>query len=405
MNKNFTYNIDEDGMEDYEEYIEDKGQSESENSVSDSEETSKKKSKKIKQRGNINKMYCEAIDWIDEFREEDKKLEKEKVVNSELLPWVEKFRPKKLSEVISHESTITTLQKFVQNNYFPHLLLSGPPGTGKTSAIMACAREMYGNSYSSMVLDINASEERGIEVVRNKIKEFICSKATFVQKKSMAFKLVILDEADAMTIDAQAMLVSFIERYSINVRFCLICNYIKKISQAIQSRCTIFKFSPLSKEDITKKINEVVEFNKIKITNDGIDTLIKTSRGDMRKVLNVLQVTSMAHEEVTSDTITTCIGYPTPNDMDKIFKLLTLKSYNECLTELEKLIEKNGYALTDIITELTDIIISKFMNKSIDQNKVSVILSNMRNIEMNLTLCPNENVQLTGLIGLFKLVY
>ena len=322
-----------------------------------------------------------------------------------MLPWVEKFRPKTLDDVISHEVTISTLKQFVKNKYFPHLLLSGPPGTGKTSAIMACARELYKDNYSLMVLDINASEERGIEVVRNKIKDFICAKGTFLQQKSSTFKLVILDEADAMTTDAQAMLVSFMEHYSINVRFCLICNYIKKICPAIQSRCTIFKFSPLNEADITKKIKEVCISSKTNITSDGIETLIKTSKGDMRKVLNTLQVTSMAHEIVNSDTITTCIGYPTPADMDSMYTLLTQKSYDECRHEINKMVEQNGYSLSDIITELTNIVTKNFMNGTVSQNKYILILTSMRNIETNLTLCPNESIQLMGLVGLFKLAF
>lgn len=409
MSLTFSNEQDNDGIEDYDEHVEVSlfSSDNENNSENNSEESIKKKNKKGKKREDIRQSYNDVLDWIEDFRNDDIRLEKEQKIqpDNKLLPWVEKFRPKTLDDVISHEIIINTLRQFIENNYFPHLLLSGPPGTGKTSAIMACARQLYGTNYSLMVLDINASEERGIEVVRNKIRDFICTKAIFLPEKSSTFKLVILDEADAMTYDAQAMLVSFIERYSVNVRFCLICNYIKKISQSIQSRCTTFKFSPLTKNDIMKKINDVTEQNKIKISKDGIDTLIKTSKGDMRKVLNVLQVTSMGHTSITSESITSCIGYPTPNNMTQIYTQLTTKSFNECLKNLEQIVEKNGYAITDIISELTDMIINKFMNKSIDQAKIISILTNMRDIEMNLTLCPNENIQLAGLVGIFKLVF
>lgn len=418
MSSKFVEDIENEGIEDYEEYEEkNKSSTESDtdtdsnsgdsNPNEETSATSTKKGKKAKKRVNIKQSYDEVLDWIEDFRNDDIRLEKEQRTqpNNELLPWVEKFRPKTLNDVISHEIIINTLKQFIKNSYFPHLLLSGPPGTGKTSAIMACARELYGSNYSLMVLDINASEERGIEIVRNKIRDFICTKAIFLQEKSSTFKLVILDEADAMTYDAQAMLVSFIERYSVNVRFCLICNYIKKISQAIQSRCTTFKFSPLSKANMVEKINDVVKQNKIKISPDGIDTLIKTSKGDMRKVLNVLQVTSMGNANITSKSITSCIGYPTPDDMTYIYKQLTTGTFNNCLNNIENMVEKNGYAISDIISELTDIVISKFMNKLIDQAKIISILANMREIEMNLTLCPNDNIQLAGLVGLFKLVF
>lgn len=430
----FANIAEDDGIDDYDEYKDtiseknlntdvsdasDGSDSESSNgenssdSGSDSDLDSDKKKSKIKKiKIDLSRAYDDMIDWIDEFKEhcDDDDDDNDEIAepnnkNSVLLPWVEKFRPKTLNDVISHEIIVATLKKFIENKYFPHLLLSGPPGTGKTSAIMACARQLYAENYSLMVLDINASEERGIEVVRNKIKDFICTKGIFLQQKSSAFKLVILDEADAMTPDAQAMLVSFMEQYSLNVRFCLICNYIKKISQAIQSRCTVFKFSPLSKADITKKIKEVCKSSNTTITTDGIETLIKTSKGDMRKVLNTLQVTSMAHKIVNSTNITTCIGYPTPSDMTKIYDSLRSKSYNISVNDLIQLVEHNGYSLSDVITELTVIVTEKFIAGEITQQSYISILKNMRNIETNLTLCPNESVQLIGLVGLFKLAF
>lgn len=409
----FSRNIDDDGMDDYEEIksnvsLDDNDEctdfdKKSDNKSDQNESPNKKKSTK-RSKMDLTEAYDDMVNLMDEFKKKDTDVEHVSG-NPELLPWVEKFRPKTLNDVISHEVIISTLKQFVKNNYFPHLLLSGPPGTGKTSAIMACARELYKDNYSLMVLDINASEERGIEVVRNKIKDFICAKGTFLHQKSSVFKLVILDEADAMTNDAQAMLVSFMEHYSINVRFCLICNYIKKICPAIQSRCTVFKFSPLTKADITKKIKEVCNSNNTNITNDGIETLIKTSKGDMRKVLNTLQVTSMAHNIVNSETITTCIGYPTPSDMNNIYNYLTQKSYDICVYEVNKIVEQNGYSLSDIVTELTNIVTEHFMNGIVSQNKYISILTSMRNIETNLTLCPNESIQLMGLVGLFRLAF
>ena len=151
---------------------------------------------------------------------------------SSTLPWVEKYRPKDLNELIAHEEIISVLNKLIESNKLPHLLFHGPPGTGKTSTIKACAKKMFGEHISSMVLELNASDDRGIDVVREQIKEFAGTKKLF----STGVKLVILDEADAMTQDAQAALRRVIEKYTSNTRFCLICNYVNKIMPALQSR-------------------------------------------------------------------------------------------------------------------------------------------------------------------------
>lgn len=377
--------------------------SDSDEQQSDSDIHNKKKKKKKNKKINILKMNKDAMDWIEEFKEShvDEKPKKE-IKN---LPWIEKFRPNTLSDVISHENIISALNKLIQKKQFPHLLLSGPPGTGKTSTIMACARELYKENYSLMVLEINASEERGIEVIRNKVREFISTKGVFLANNTSMFKLVILDEADAMTSDAQALLVNVIEKFTHNVRFCLICNYIKKINPLVQSRCITFKFSPLNKENISIKLKNIADQLHIKLEQNGIDTIIKISRGDMRRVLNIFQATSMAYNIVNSINVTKCIGYPSEIHMQIIYNDLIKKKFDDAYNDINSLISKNGYCLTDIITELTDIIINNFINKKISQQDVIVLLSKMKNIEMNLTMCPNESIQLMGLVGLFKLVW
>jgi len=204
---------------------------------------------------------------------------------AENLPWVEKYRPATLEDVISHKEIVTTIDKLINANKLPHLLFYGPPGTGKTSTILACARKMYGKNFRSMVLELNASDDRGIDVVRQQIKDFASTRKIF----STGVKLVILDEADAMTNPAQAALRRVIEKYTTNTRFCLICNYINKIIPALQSRCTRFRFGPLKNDMVMPRLEHVIKQEGIEVTQDGIKALLAISNGDMRKILNILQ--------------------------------------------------------------------------------------------------------------------
>ncbi len=197
------------------------------------------------------------------------------------LPWVEKYRPGGLQELISHEDIIGTIRKFIKEEKLPHLLFYGPPGTGKTSTILACAKEIYTpKQFNSMVLELNASDDRGIDVVRGKIMTFASTRTIF----NSGYKLIILDEADAMTNDAQNALRRIIEKFTDNVRFCMICNYLSKIIPALQSRCTRFRFGPLNETQILPRLQHVAEAENVNLTRDGEKALIKLAQGDMRKV-------------------------------------------------------------------------------------------------------------------------
>lgn len=374
-----------------------------------SDKSNKNKSKKDKKniknhtKSDMKNMFSEFIDFTNEFKMDDTV---DGRIIYEKLPWVERFRPKNLNEIISHETIINTLKKLIKKNAIPQLLFAGPPGTGKTSTIIACMKELYGKNYPIMVLEINASEERGIDVVRTKIKNFVSTKAFFTEGKNYsAHKMVILDEADAMTSDAQYMLIGMIEKYSMNIRFCLICNYSKKICQSIQSRCTIFNFSPLDKKSIEKKLKQISDEMKLKLTNDGIETLIKISNGDMRIVLNTLQVTHMVHDVVNSENIIKCMGFPDKKIINDIYESLMTEPFSTCYKKINNIISINDFSINDIISELFEILLDNFMTYKITQIKFIKIISNLREIEMNSIVCPNEKIQLSGLIGSFKLQF
>ena len=197
-----------------------------------------------------------------------------------------------------HQDILATINKFLDSNRLPHLLLYGPPGTGKTSTILALARRIYGaENLRQMVLELNASDDRGIDVVREQIKTFASTRQIFNLGAAQAssrtglatFKLIILDEADAMTNTAQMALRRIMEKYTANTRFCIIANYSHKLSPALLSRCTRFRFSPLKERDIRVLVDKVIDEEGVKIMPEATESLVRLSKGDMRRALNVLQ--------------------------------------------------------------------------------------------------------------------
>uniref|UniRef100_A0A1B0AK70 Activator 1 subunit 5 n=1 Tax=Glossina pallidipes TaxID=7398 RepID=A0A1B0AK70_GLOPL len=311
------------------------------------------------------------------------------------VPWVEKYRPSQLDELISHEEIISTINRFINQKQLPHLLFYGPPGTGKTSTILACAKQLYTPAqFKAMVLELNASDDRGIGIVRGQILNFASTRTIF----SGTFKLIILDEADAMTNDAQNALRRIIERYTENVRFCVICNYLSKIIPAVQSRCTRFRFAPLSQEQILPRLNKIIEEEKVNVTEDGKKALITLSKGDMRKVLNVLQSTSMAFATVDEDSVYTCVGHPLRRDIEKILEtLLATKGFAQAYDDIQSIKSVKGLALEDILTELHLLVMRLEMPMSVMNN----LIIKMAAIEERLAKGCTEAPQLTALIGAF----
>ncbi|NWW72670.1 RFC5 factor, partial [Climacteris rufus] len=262
---------------------------------------------------------------------------------------VEKYRPQALSELVSHRDILSTVQRFISEDRLPHLLLYGPPGTGKTSTILACARQLYRErEFGSMVLELNASDDRGIDIVRGPILSFASTRTIF--KKG--FKLVILDEADAMTQDAQNALRRVIEKFTENTRFCLICNYLSKIIPALQSRCTRFRFGPLTPELMVPRLQHVIQEEGVDVTEDGMKALVTLSSGDMRRALNILQSTSMAFGKVTEENVYTCTGHPLKSDIANILDWMLNQDFSTAYRKTMELKTLKGLALQDILTEI-----------------------------------------------------
>uniref|UniRef100_A0A0K8RE31 Activator 1 subunit 5 n=1 Tax=Ixodes ricinus TaxID=34613 RepID=A0A0K8RE31_IXORI len=311
------------------------------------------------------------------------------------LPWVEKYRPNKLDDLIAHEDIISTINRFINEDRLPHLLFYGPPGTGKTSTILACARQIYGpKEFGSMVLELNASDDRGIGIVRGEILNFASTKSIF----KSGFKLIILDEADAMTNDAQNALRRVIEKFTENARFCLICNYLSKIIPALQSRCTRFRFGPLSLSQMSPRIEYVIEQERLTVTDDGKKALMDLAQGDMRKALNILQSTSMAFEEVTENNVYQCVGLPLKSDISNMVITLLNEDFAFSYDQINKVKVSKGLALQDVLTQ-----IHLYVHRIEFPNEVKMyLIDKMAEIENRLAAGTSEKIQLSSLIAAFQ---
>jgi replication factor C subunit 3/5 len=312
------------------------------------------------------------------------------------LPWVEKYRPSALQELISHEDIIKTIRKFISEDKLPHLLFYGPPGTGKTSTILACAKEIYSTKEcNSMVLELNASDDRGINVVRGQILNFASTRTIF----NSGYKLVILDEADSMTNDAQNALRRIIEKFTENVRFCLICNYLSKIIPALQSRCTRFRFGPLTASQILPRLQHVADQENVPVTEDGKKALIALSGGDMRKVLNVLQSCSMAFDVVDENNVYTCVGHPLAIDISNIVTWMLNESFTTSYTNILNLKTDKGLALQDIVTE-----VHTYVHRLDLPQRIRIeLLIKLAELEERLVKGTSEKIQLGSMISVFQI--
>lgn len=317
------------------------------------------------------------------------------------LPWIEKYRPEYLNNIISHKSIIETLIKLAKINKIPNMIFYGTPGTGKTTTILAFAKELYKEYYKSMILELNCSDERGISVVRDLIKNF-SSKSSMLSlitdKNIIDKKLVILDEADSMTYDAQYTLKNIIDNYQNSTRFCFICNYITKIIPSISSRCHLFRFCPIDIESQYNYLTNIEKLENINITDEAKFKLIELSEGDMRKSLNLFQTLHNTNSKITFNEICNIIGYPLKEDLDIFNSIYSKNNIKDIYKILLKFQTDNCFSNNDIIKEIL-----QYFIKNIDSFQLSSIiffLDNLALIETNIVNNINNNQHLLALSSL-----
>lgn len=310
--------------------------------------------------------------------------------------WIEKYRPKTLDDVAGQQAIIERLKAYVKTKNVPHLIFAGPAGTGKTTSALSLAKEVFGKeTWKQNFHELNASDERGIGIIRGKIKDF----ARTAPLGETSFKIIFLDEADSLTTDAQAALRRTIEKYTHNCRFILSVNYSSKIIEPIQSRCAVFRFKPIKEEDIKKYIRKIASKEKLEITQDGLETLTFIARGDMRKAINVLQVGASINKKITAELLYETSSTARPEDVKTMIKTALSGNFMTARNQLYDLLIKYGLSGEDIIKQMHRVIFDLTIP---DENKVALI-EKTGETEFRLVEGSNAHIQLESLLAQFVL--
>lgn len=305
--------------------------------------------------------------------------------------WAEKYRPQSLSEMVNQKEIVERLESFVKTKNIPHCIFAGPPGTGKTTAALCLARDLYGAGYREHLMELNASDERGINVVRKTVK-------TFARMRSIGeipFKIMILDEADNMTRDAQQALRRTMERFTGTCRFILIANYSGKIIEPIQSRCAPFRFTYLSREDHDIYLRRIIEKENVKMSDDGLDAIFEVCGGDLRKTTNTLQAAASLGRPIDAETIYSVIGRANPADVREMITLAMKGDFIGSREKLREMILKYGLAGIDIIRQIH---IEIFRSGVPEKWKIK-LADAIGEIDFRLIQGADEEVQLSALLA------
>lgn len=309
---------------------------------------------------------------------------------AELL-WVEKYRPKTLDEVIDREEVVSRLKAFIKMENVPNMLFVGPPGTGKTTAALALVNDLYQASTTGRFLELNASDERGINTIREIVKDFARSRPSM----GIPFKILILDESDNMTQDAQQALRRIMERYASVTRFILLANYQWGIIEPIQSRCAIFRFPPLSPTHIREGLIKVLEKEGIKWMEEAIDEIVKAARGDMRKAINIAQSATGGSKKLTPESILQVIGVLHPREIEEMINEALKGDFNSAKKRLAKLLYDDGLSANDILREMN----TELMSVEMEERKRLQVINALGEANFRISMGADAEMQISTVLA------
>ncbi|MBP5082729.1 MAG: replication factor C small subunit [Methanomicrobium sp.] len=306
--------------------------------------------------------------------------------------WIEKYRPATLNDVVGQREIVERLKNYVGAQSLPHLLFTGTAGIGKTTSAVALAREFFGENWQVNFRELNASDERGIDVVRNQIKQF----ARTAPIGNATFKILFLDEADALTNDAQSALRRTMENYAHTCRFILSCNYSSKIIDPIQSRCAIYRFKPLDREAITEELKRIAKNEGLTISEAAMDAIIYVAQGDMRKAINALQGAAIINADISEDMIYEITSTAKPDEILELLHIILKGNFEAAENTLNELTVKRGIAPNELINQFYRTLVN---DTTLDRRLKVELISHLGEADFRISEGADQNIQMEALMA------